>query len=92
MALAVSTRLVVFALTHMLLFFVKVRSQAVHSLASVYCSIAKNKKIALQRACNAYINQIKYSSKHIRFDGTKISISEEGNGELKHYNKVTLFF
>ena len=74
-----------------LLVLVKVFSQVVHSLVSGYCSIVKNKKITLQSAYNAYINKMKYLPEHIRFDGTEVSISEEGDGELKHYNNVSLF-
>ena len=34
---------------------------------------------------------MKYASKHIRFDMIEVSITEEGDGELKHCNDVLLF-
>ena len=46
------------------LVFVEVRSRAAHSLVSGFHSIGKKKKIALQRACKAYINQLQYPPKH----------------------------
>ena len=73
------------------LVFVEVRSRAAHSLVSGFHSIGKKKKIALQRACKAYINQLQYPPKHIRFDVIEVSISEEGDGELQYYSNVSLF-
>ena len=73
------------------LVFVEVRARAANSLVSGFHSVSKKKKIALQRACKAYINQLQNPPKHIRFDVIEVSISEEGNGELQHYSNVSLF-
>ena len=34
---------------------------------------------------------MKYVRKHIRFDMIEVSITEEGDGELKHCNNISLF-
>ena len=45
----------------------------------------------MQRASKAYINQFQYIPKHIRFDVIEVSISEEGDVELKNHNDISLF-
>ncbi len=62
-----------------------------HSLVSGFHSIAKKNKIALQRASKAYINQLQYSPKYIRFDVIEVSISEEGK-EISNTTSMYYFF
>ena len=67
------------------------RAPLPHNIVSTFHSTDKKQKIALHRASKAYINQFQYIPKHIRFDVIEVSISEEGDVELKHHNDISLF-
>lgn len=73
------------------LVFVEVRARAARALVSGFHSVGTRKKKVLQRACKAYINQLQIPPKHFRFDVIEISISEAGDGEVRHYGNVPLF-
>ena len=73
------------------LVFVEVRARASHALVSGVHSVDAKKKKALQRACKAYINQLQNPPKHVRFDVIDVAISQDGEGEVRHYANVPLF-
>ncbi len=73
------------------LVFVEVRARAAHALVGGFHSVDAHKKQVLQRGCKAYINQLQNPPKHFRFDVIDVSISEEGEGDVRHYGNVPLF-
>ena len=73
------------------LVFVEVRARAANSLVGGYHSIDTHKKRVLQRGSKAYINQLQNSPKHVRFDVIDVSLSDEGEGDVRHYGNVPLF-
>jgi len=73
------------------LVFVEVRSRAAHALVGGFHSVNAHKKKVLQRGCKAYINQLQNPPKHFRFDVIEVSISDEGEGDVRHYGNVPLF-
>ena len=56
-----------------------------------YHSIETHKKRVLQRGSKAYINQLQNPPKHVRFDVIDVSLSDEGEGDVRHYGNVPLF-
>jgi putative endonuclease len=73
------------------LVFVEVRARAADALVSGFYSVNARKKKVLLRACKAYINQLQNPPKHFRFDVIDVSISEDGEGDIRHYGNVPLF-
>lgn len=73
------------------LVFVEVRARAAHALVSGFHSVGAHKKKVLLRGCKAYINQLQNPPKHFRFDVIDVSISEDGEGDVRHYGNVPLF-
>ena len=73
------------------LVFVEVRARAASALVSGYHSIDTRKKRVLQRGSKAYINQLQNPPKHVRFDVIDVSLSDEGEGDVRHYGNVPLF-
>ena len=73
------------------LVFVEVCARAADSLVGGYHSIDTHKKRVLQRGSKAYINQLQNPPKHVRFDVIDVSLSDEGEGDVRHYGNVPLF-
>jgi putative endonuclease len=73
------------------LVFVEVRARAAKALVGGYHSIDAHKKQALQRGSKAYINQLQNPPKHVRFDVIEVSLSDDGEGDVRHYGNVPLF-
>lgn len=73
------------------LVFVEVRSRAADALVSGFHSVNGRKKKVLLRGCKAYINQLQNPPKHFRFDVIDVSISDQGEGDVRHYSNVPLF-
>ena len=73
------------------LVFVEVRARATSALVGGYHSIDTHKKRVLQRGSKAYINQLQNPPKHVRFDVIDVSLSDEGEGDVRHYGNVPLF-
>ena len=73
------------------LVFVEVRSRAANALVGGYHSIDAHKKQVLQRGSKAYINQLQNPPKHVRFDVIEVSLSDDGEGDVRHYGNVPLF-
>jgi putative endonuclease len=73
------------------LVFVEVRARAASALVGGYHSIDRHKKRVLQRGSKAYINQLQNPPKHVRFDVIDVSLSDEGEGDIRHYGNVPLF-
>ncbi|MDQ8194428.1 YraN family protein [Coraliomargarita sp. SDUM461004] len=73
------------------LVFVEVRARAAHALVGGYHSIDARKKKVLLRGCKSYINRLQNPPKHVRFDVIEVSISDEGEGCVRHYGNVPLF-
>ena len=73
------------------LVFVEVRARVASALVGGYHSIYKHKKRVLQRGSKAYINQLQNPPKHVRFDVNDVSLSDEGEGDVRHYGNVPLF-
>ena len=73
------------------LVFVEVRARAANALIGGYHSIDAHKKQVLQRGSKAYINQLQNPPKHVRFDVIEVSLSDDGEGDVRHYGNVPLF-
>ena len=73
------------------LVFVEVCDRAASALVGGYHSIDTHKKRVLQRGSKAYINQLQNPPKHVRFDVIDISLSDEGEGDVRHNGNVPLF-
>ena len=73
------------------LVFVEVRARAASALVGSYRYIDTDKKRVLQRGSKAYINQLQNTSKHVRFNVTDVSLSDEGKGDVRHNGYVPLF-
>jgi putative endonuclease len=73
------------------LVFVEVRARAANALVGGYHSIDAHKKRVLQRGSKAYINQLQNPPKHVRFDVIEVSLSDDGEGDVRHYGNVPLF-
>ena len=73
------------------LVFVEVRARAASALVGGYHSIDTHKKRVLQRGSKAYINQLQNPPKHVRFDVIDVALSDEGEGDVRHYGNVPLF-
>jgi putative endonuclease len=73
------------------LVFVEVRARAADALVGGYHSIDTHKKRVLQRGSKAYINQLQNPPEHVRFDVIDVSLSDEGEGDVRHYGNVPLF-
>ncbi len=73
------------------LVFVEVRARAADALVGGYHSINAHKKQVLQRGAKAYINQLQNPPKHVRFDVIDVSLSDDGEGDVRHYGNVPLF-
>ena len=73
------------------LVFVEVRARSANALVGGYHSIDTHKKRVLQRGSKAYINQLQNPPKHVRFDVIDVSLSDEGEGDVRHYGNVPLF-
>lgn len=73
------------------LVFVEVRARAADALVGGYHSIDAHKKQVLQRGAKAYINQLQNPPKHVRFDVIDVSLSDDGEGDVRHYGNVPLF-
>ena len=73
------------------LVFVEVRARATDALVGGYHSINAHKKQVLQRGAKAYINQLQNPPKHVRFDVIEVSLSDDGEGDVRHYGNVPLF-
>ena len=73
------------------LVFVEVRARSADALVGGYHSIDTHKKRVLQRGSKAYINQLQNPPKHVRFDVIDVSLSDEGEGDVRHYGNVPLF-
>ena len=73
------------------LVFVEVCARAASALVGGYHSIDTHKKRVLQRGSKAYINQLQNPPKHVRFDVIDVSLSDEGEGDVRHYGNVPLF-
>ena len=73
------------------LVFVEVRARAANALVGGYHSIGTHKKQVLQRGSKAYINQLQNPPKHVRFDVIEVSLSDDGEGDVRHYGNVPLF-
>lgn len=73
------------------LVFVEVRARDEAALVSGFHSVSAKKKRALLRGCKAYIKQLPNPPKHFRFDIVDVSISAQGEGEVRHYANVPLF-
>jgi putative endonuclease len=68
-----------------------VRARAANALVGGYHSIDAHKKRVLQRGSKAYINQLQNPPKHVRFDVIEVSLSDDGEGDVRHYGNVPLF-
>ena len=73
------------------LVFVEVTARAASALVGGYHSIDTHKKRVLQRGSKAYINQLQNPPKHVRFGVIDVSLSDEGEGDVRHYGNVPLF-
>jgi putative endonuclease len=73
------------------LVFLEVRARAANALVGGYHSIDAHKKRVLQRGSKAYINQLQNPPKHVRFDVIEVSLSDDGEGDVRHYGNVPLF-
>jgi putative endonuclease len=73
------------------LVFVEVRARAANALVGGYHSIDAHKKQVLQRGSKAYINQLQNPPKHVRFDVIEVSLSDDGEGDVRHFGNVPLF-
>jgi putative endonuclease len=73
------------------LVFIEVRARAANALVGGYHSIDAHKKRVLQRGSKAYINQLQNPPKHVRFDVIEVSLSDDGEGDVRHYGNVPLF-
>jgi putative endonuclease len=73
------------------LVFIEVRARAANALVGGYHSIDAHKKQVLQRGSKAYINQLQNPPKHVRFDVIEVSLSDDGEGDVRHYGNVPLF-
>ena len=73
------------------LVFVEVRARAANALVGGYHSIDAHKKQVLQRGSKAYINQLQNPPKQVRFDVIEVSLSDDGEGDVRHYGNVPLF-
>jgi putative endonuclease len=73
------------------LVFVEIRARAANALVGGYHSIDTHKKQVLQRGSKAYINQLQNPPKHVRFDVIEVSLSDDGEGDVRHYGNVPLF-
>lgn len=73
------------------LVFIEVRARSARARVGGFHSVDAKKKKALRRGCRAYINQLQNPPKHVRFDVTEVVLSDEGVGEIHHYQNVTLF-
>lgn len=73
------------------LVFVEVRARAARALVGGVHSVGAQKKKVLLRGCKAYINQLQNRPKHFRFDVIDVVLSEEGEGDVRHYANVPLF-
>jgi putative endonuclease len=73
------------------LVFLEVRARAANALVGGYHSIDAHKKQVLQRGSKAYINQLQNPPKHVRFDVIEVSLSDDGEGDVRHYGNVPLF-
>ena len=71
--------------------FIEVRARATNALVGGYHSIDAHKKQVLQRGSKAYINQLQNPPKHVRFDVIEVSLSDDGEGDVRHYGNVPLF-
>ena len=56
-----------------------------------YLSIDTLKKQVLQRGSKAYINQLQNLRKHVRFNVIDVSLSDEGEGDVRHNSNIPLF-
>ena len=73
------------------LVFVEVRARTANALVGGYHSIDMHKKQVLQRGAKAYINQLQNPPKHVRFDVIEVSLSDDGEGDVRYYGNVPLF-
>ena len=73
------------------LVFVEVRARSADALVGGYHSIDTHKKRCLQRGSKAYINQWQKPPQLGRFDVIDVSLSDEGEGDVRHYGNVPLF-
>ena len=71
--------------------FAEVRARAASALVGCHHSIDTHKKRVLQRGSKAYINQLQNPLKHVRFDVIDVSLSDEGEGDVRHYGNLPLF-
>ena len=73
------------------LVFVEARARVASALVGGYHSIDTHKKRVLQRGSKAYINQLQNLTKNVRFDVIDVSLSDEGEGDVRHYGNLPLF-
>lgn len=73
------------------LVFIEVRTRAANALISGVHSVDAKKKKKLRRACRNYLYQLKEPVPHFRFDIIQISLSENGDGKVRHFINISLF-
>ena len=56
-----------------------------------YRLIDTHKMLDLQLGSKLYINQLQNPPKHVRFGVIDVSLSDEGEGDVRHYGNVPLF-
>ena len=71
--------------------FAKVSTRAANAPVGCYLSIDTHKKRVLQGGSKAYINQLQNLRKHVRFNVIDISLSDEEEGDIRHYSNIPLF-
>ena len=66
-------------------------ARAVDAVFGGYHSIDTHKMRVLQRGLKAYINQLQNPPKHVRFDVIEVSLSDDGEADVRYYGNVPLF-
>ena len=73
------------------LVFIEVRLRSATALVSGFHSVDRKKKAILRRACGNYLRQLQNPPKHFRFDVIEVTLSKDGDGDVRHYANIELF-
>ena len=73
------------------LVFVEVKTRAAGALVSGYHAVDKRKKKVVRRAATAYLRKLQPRPHTYRFDVVEISVPNQGDPEVRHYENIELF-
>lgn len=73
------------------LVFIEVRTRHKSALVSGFYTVNHHKKKVLRRTCQAYMNGLRRTPNHFRFDIVEVNYGKEKDFSVNHFENIDLF-